>query len=158
MADGYKGGSRLVSSEYLYRTLYAEDQRVNKKLHNALYIDHETVPMHYIASSMGEDGALIIVADGALVDSSSEVEESTVNANKLPDDLTTYNVGDYVKKVEEVPAYSEEVYLKQADLIMETEELDLWGDVEPTGVEPIPDEEIEALYEEIYNKVFGGTN
>ena len=46
-------------------------------------------------------------------------------------------------------------YLKQADLIMETEELDLWGDVEPTGVEPIPDEELNALYDEIYNKVFG---
>ena len=38
---------------------------------------------------------------------------------------------------------------------METEELDLWGDVEPTGVEPIPDEELNALYNEIYNKVFG---
>ena len=155
MADNYRGSSKLVTSSYLFETLYAEDQRRQKKLHESLYIDHETTPMHYIASSMGEDGALIIVADGALVDSSTEIEKSTVNANKLPDDLTTYNIGDYVKKVEEVPAYSEEVYLKQADLIMETEELDLWGDVLPTGVEPIPDEEIEALYNEIYNKVFG---
>ena len=155
MADNYHGSSKLVTSKYLYETLYAEDQRVNKKLHNALYIDHATTPMHYIASSMGEDGALIIVANGSLVDSSSEVEESTVNANKSPDDLTVYNIGDYVKKVEEVPAYSEEVYLKQADLIMETEELDLWGDVLPTGVEPVPDDEIEALYNEVYNRVFG---
>ena len=155
MADNYRGSSKLVTSSYLYKTLYAEDQRVNKKLHNALYIDHKTTPMHYVASAMGEDGALIIVADGALVDSSTEIEKSTVNANKLPDDLTVYNIGDYVKKVEEVPAYSEEIYLKQADLIMETEELDLWGDVEPTGAEPIPDEELDALYNEVYNKVFG---
>ena len=99
MADNYKGSSKLVDSNYLYRTLKAEDQRVNKKLHDVLYLDHETVPMHYTGSSMGEDGALIIVADGTLVDSSSEVEESTVNANKLPDDLTVYNIGDYVKKL-----------------------------------------------------------
>ena len=153
---GYKGSQgKLVDSDYLYRTLKAEDDRRNKKLHNSLFVDHKTVPMHYVASAMGEEGALIIVADGSLVNGDIEVEESTVNANKLPDDLTTYNVGDYVKKVEEVPAYSEEIYLKQADLIMETEELDLWGDVEPTGVEPIPDEGLENLYNEIYNKVFG---
>ena len=155
MADNYKGSSKFVTSSYLYETLFEEDQRRNKKLHDALYIDHKTTPMHYIASSMGEDSSLIIVADGTLVSADSEVEESTVNANKLPDDLTTYNVGDYVKKVEEVPAYSEEIYLKQADLIMETEELDLWGDILPTGAEPIPDEELDALYNEIYNKVFG---
>ena len=153
---GYKGSQgKLVDSDYLYRTLKAEDDRRAKKLHDSLFVYHATVPMHYVASAMGEEGALIIVADGSPVDSSTEVEESTVNANKLPDDLTVYNVGDYVKKVEEVPAHSEEIYLKQADLIMETEELDLWGDVEPTGVEPIPDEELNALYNDVYNKVFG---
>ena len=125
MASGYKGGSKLVTSDYLYRTLKAEDDRRSKKLHDALYLDHETVPMHYTGSSMGEDGALIIVANGSLVDSSSEVEESTVNANKLPDDLTTYNVGDYVKKVEEVPAYSEEIYLRAATLNIEDELIDV---------------------------------
>ena len=125
MAD-YKGTKgRLVDSDYLYRTLKAEDDRRNKKLHNALYVDHETVPMHYIASAMGEEGALIIVTDGTLVDSSTEVEESTVNANKLPDDLTTYNVGDYVKKVEEVPAHSEEIYLRAATLNIEDELIDV---------------------------------
>ena len=153
---GYQGTQgKLVDSDYLYRTLKAEDDRRNKKLHDSLYVDHAKVPMHYIASAMGEEGALVIVANGTLVDSSSEVEESTVNANKLPDDLTTYNVGEYVKKVEEVPAYSEDIYLKQADLIMETEELDLWGDILPTGVEPIPDEELDALYNDVYNRVFG---
>ena len=123
---GYKGSQgKLVDSDYLYRTLKAEDDRRNKKIHDALYIDHKTTPMHYIASVMGEEGALIIVANGSLVDSSSEVEESTVNANKLPDDLTTYNVGDYVKKVEEVPAHSEEIYLRAATLNIEDELIDV---------------------------------
>lgn len=123
---GYKGSQgKLVDSDYLYRTLKAEDDRRNKKLHDSLFVDHATVPMHYVASAMGEEGALIIVADGTLVDSSTEVEESTVNANKLPDDLTTYNVGDYVKKVEEVPAHSEEVYLRAATLNIEDELIDV---------------------------------
>ena len=123
---GYKGSQgKLVDSDYLYRTLKAEDDRRNKKLHDSLFVDHKTVPMHYTGSSMGEDGALIIVTDGTLVDSSTEVEESTVNANKLPDDLTTYNVGDYVKKVEEVPAHSEEIYLRAATLNIEDELIDV---------------------------------
>lgn len=123
---GYKGTQgKIVDSDYLYRTLKAEDDRRNKKLHDSLFVDYKTVPMHYIASVMGEEDALIIVANGSLVDSSSEVEESTVNANKLPDDLTTYNVGDYVKKVEEVPAHSEEIYLRAATLNIEDELIDV---------------------------------
>ena len=125
MAD-YKGTQgKLVDSDYLYRTLKAEDDRRTKKLHDSLFVDYKTVPMHYIASVMGEEGALIIVTDGTLVDSSTEIEESTVNANKLPDDLTTYNVGDYVKKVEEVPAHSEEIYLRAATLNIEDELIDV---------------------------------
>ena len=123
---GYKGSQgKLVDSDYLYRTLKAEDDRRNKKLHDSLFIDYKKVPMHYIASVMGEEGALVIVADGTLVNGNTEVEESTVNANKLPDDLTTYNVGDYVKKVEEVPAHSEEVYLRAATLNIEDELIDV---------------------------------
>ena len=123
---GYKGSQgKLVDSDYLYRTLKAEDDRRSKKLHDSLYVDHAKVPMHYVASAMGEEGALIIVANGSLVNGDTEVEESTVNANKLPDDLTTYNVGDYVKKVEEVPAHSEEVYLRAATLNIEDTLLDV---------------------------------
>ena len=123
---GYQGTQgKLVDSDYLYRTLKAEDDRRAKKLHDSLFVDHAKVPMHYIASAMGEEGALIIVADGSLVNGNTEVEESTVNSNKLPDDLTTYNVGDYVKKVEEVPAHSEEVYLRAATLNIEDELIDV---------------------------------
>ena len=123
---GYQGTQgKLVDSDYLYRTLKAEDDRRTKKLHDSLFVDHAKVPMHYIGSVMGEEGALIIVANGTLVNGNTEVEESTVNANKLPDDLTTYNVGDYVKKVEEVPAHSEEVYLRAATLNIEDELIDV---------------------------------
>ena len=126
MASQYKGAAgRLVDSDYLYRTLKAEDDRRAKKLHDSLFVDYKTVPMHYVASAMGEEGALIIVANGTLVNGDIEVEESTVNANKLPDDLTTYNVGDYVKKVEEVPAHSEEIYLRAATLNIEDELIDV---------------------------------
>ena len=123
---GYKGTQgKIVDSDYLYRTLKAEDDRRAKKLHDSLFVDHSTVPMHYVASAMGEEGALIIVTNGTLVNGDIEVEESTVNANKLPDDLTTYNVGDYVKKVEEVPAHSEEIYLRAATLNIEDELIDV---------------------------------
>ena len=126
MATGYKGTQgKLVDSDYLYRTLKAEDDRRNKKLHDSLFIDYKKVPMHYVASAMGEEGALIIVTNGTLVNGNTEVEESTVNANKLPDDLTTYNVGDYVKKVEEVPAHSEEIYLRATTLNIEDELIDV---------------------------------
>ena len=123
---GYKGSQdKLVSSDYLYKSLKQEDTRRAKKLHDSLFIDHEAVPMHYEASSMGEVGALIIVTDGSVSDSSTQVEESTVNANKLPDDLTVYNVGDYVKKIELVEAYSEEIYLKASTMDYEKDLLDL---------------------------------
>ena len=123
---GYKGDAKkLVNSDYLYKNLKALDTRRTKKLHDSLFIDHEAVPMHYEASSMGEVGALIIVTDGSVSDSSTQVEESTVNANKLPDDLTVYNVGDYVKKIELVEAYSEEIYLKASTMDYETDLLDL---------------------------------
>ena len=123
---GYKGDAKkLVNSDYLYKTLKGYDTRRAKKLHDSLFIDHEAVPMHYVASSMGEVGALIIVTDGTVSDSSTQVEESTVNANKLPEDLSVYNVGDYVKKIDLVEAYSEEIYLKASTMDYEKDLLDL---------------------------------
>ena len=156
MADNYKGGSKLVTSDYLYRTLKAEDDRRAKKLHDSLFVDHETVIEHYTLADPQDGSVGLLVVDKVVSSPDSEVLLSDVQAKLLPDDLTVYAAGQYVILVPEVPAYSEEIYLKQADLIMETEELDLWGDVLPIGAEPIPDEEIEALYNEIYNKVFGG--
>ena len=145
MADNYKGSSKLVTSSYLYETLKAEDQRRADKLDKALFT---TIPAHYEKTDNINPNALEVIVDGTGA-SSTQIELSNVTPV-----LDTYapSVGDYVVFVDET---KEEIYLKQADLIMETEELDLWGDVEPTGAEPIPDEELDALYEEVYNRVFG---
>ena len=145
MADNYKGSSKLVDSDYLYRTLKSEDERVSNKLDQSLFT---TIPAHYEKTDNTNPNALEVVADGTST-TSTQIELSNVTPV-----LDSYapSVGDYVVFVDET---KEEIYLKQADLIMETEELDLWGDVEPTGMEPIPDEELDALYNEVYNKVFG---
>ena len=142
---GYKGGSKLVNSEYLFKMLHEEDKRRTDKLDKALFT---TIPAHYEKTDNINPNALEVIADGTGA-SSTQIELSNVTPV-----LDTYapSVGDYVVYVDET---KEEIYLKQADLIMETEELDLWGDILPTGVEPIPDEELNALYDEIYNKVFG---
>ena len=145
---GYKGGSKLVNSEYLFKMLHEEDKRRTDKLDKALFT---TIPTHYEKTDNTNPNALEVIADGTST-TSTQIEIS--NVTPVLDGYTPI-VGDYVILVDET---KEEVYLKQADLIMETEELDLWGDILPTGVEPIPDEELNALYGEIYNKVFGGTN
>ena len=145
MADNYKGSSKLVDSDYLYRALKSEDKRRADKLDKALFT---TIPAHYEKTDNTNPNALEVIADGTGA-SSTQIELSNVTPV-----LDSYapSVGDYVVFVDET---KEDIYLKQADLIMETEELDLWGDVEPTGVEPIPDEELNALYNDVYNSVFG---
>ena len=142
---GYKGGSKLVNSEYLFKMLHEEDKRRTDKLDKALFT---TIPAHYEKTDNTNPNAQEVIADGTGA-SSTQIELS-----KVTPVLDSYapSVGDYVVFVDET---KEDIYLKQADLIMETEELDLWGDVEPTGVEPIPDEELNALYNEVYNSVFG---
>ena len=142
---GYRGSSKLVTSESLFETLLAEDKRRTDKLDKALFT---TIPAHYEKTDNTNPNALEIIANGTGA-SSTQIELSNVTPVL---DSYTPSVGDYVVFVDET---KEEIYLKQADLIMETEELDLWGDVEPTGVEPIPDEELKALYNDVYNKVFG---
>ena len=145
MADNYRGSSKLVNSEYLFKMLHEEDKRRANKLDQSLFT---TIPAHYEKTNNTTPDAIEVVVDGTGA-SSTQIELSNVTPVL---DSYTPSVGDYVVFVDET---KEEIYLKQADLIMETEELDLWGDVEPTGVEPIPDEELNALYNEIYNKVFG---
>ena len=142
---GYKGGSKLVNSEYLFKMLHEEDKRRTDKLDKALFT---TIPAHYEKTDNTNPNAQEIIADGTGA-TSTQIELSSVTPVL---DGYTPSVGDYVAYVDET---KEEIYLKQSSLIMETEELDLWGDILPTGVEPIPDEELDALYNEIYNSVFG---
>ena len=143
---GYKGGSKLVTSSYLYETLYAEDQRRADKLDKALFT---TIPAHYEKTDNTNPNALEVIANGTGA-TSTQIELSNVTPV-----LDTYapSVGDYVVYVDET---KEDIYLKQADLNMEEEELDIF-DVSIGNMEPIPDEELDALYNEIYNKIFGTT-
>ena len=146
MADNYRGSSKLVNSEYLFKMLHEEDKRVSNKLDKALFT---TIPAHYEKTDNTNPDSIEVVANGTAT-TSTQIELSNVTPVL---DSYTPSVGDYVVFVDQT---KEDIYLKQADLIMETEELDLWGDVLPTGVEPVPDDEIEALYNEVYNRVFGG--
>ena len=146
MADNYRGSSKLVNSEYLFKMLHEEDKRRTDKLDKALFT---TIPAHYEKTDNTNPNALEIIANGS-TPTSTQIELS--NVTPVLDGYTP-SVGGYVMFIDET---KEEIYLKQADLIMETEELDLWGDVLPIGAEPIPDEEIEALYNEVYNRIFGG--
>ena len=145
MADGYKGGSDLVTSNYLYRTLKSEDERVSNKLDQSLFT---TIPAHYEKTDNTDPNALEVVADGS-TPTSTQIELS--NVTPVLDGYTP-SIGDYVVFVDQT---KQDIYLKQADLDMETEELDIF-DVTIGNVEPVPDDEIEALYNEVYNRVFGG--
>ena len=120
MASGYKGGSKLVTSDFLYRTLKDEDQRRNKRLHDALYLDHKTVIEHYKLADQQDGSEGLLIVDTVVSNPDTEVLLSDVQAKLLPDDLTSYAAGQYVVLVPEVPAYSEEVYLKKSAIDLDT--------------------------------------
>ena len=141
---GYKGSSKLVDSDYLYRTLKSEDKRRADKLDQSLFT---TIPAHYESVSNTDPNALEIVVDGTAT-TSTQIEIS--NVTPVLDGYTP-SVGDYVVFVDQT---KEDIYLKQASLDMEDEELDIF-DVTIGNVEPVPDDEIEALYNEVYNRIFG---
>ena len=114
MASGYKGGSKLVTSDYLYRTLKDEDQRRDKVLQDKLFTNHEAVIEHYTLASQQDGSEGLLIVDTVVSNPSTEVLLTDVQAKLLPDDLTVYAAGQYVILVPEVPAYSEENYLKKS--------------------------------------------
>ena len=123
---GYKGTQgKLVDSDYLYRTLKAEDDRRTKKLHDSLFVDHATVIEHYTLADPQDGSVGLLVVDTVVSSPDSEVLLSDVQAKLLPDDLTVYAAGQYVILVPEVPAHSEEVYLRAATLNIEDELIDV---------------------------------
>ena len=126
MAD-YKGNQeKLVSSEYLYKQFKNFDTRREQKVHSKLWETIPEIPEHYILANP-QDGSvgLVIVTDGTISNPDTEVELATVTGKILPDDLHSYQVGEYVVLVPIVPESEKEIYLKQADLDVEDEDLDL---------------------------------
>ena len=125
MAD-YVGADKLVTSDYLYRQFQNFDTRREQKVHSKLWETIPEIPEHYILANP-QDGSvgLVIVTDGTISNPDTEVELATVTGKILPDDLHSYQVGEYVVLVPIVPESEKEIYLKQADLDVEDKDLDL---------------------------------
>ena len=123
---GYQGSQdKLVNSDYLYKNLQAMDLRRAKKLHDSLFISHETVIEHYALADVQDGSKGLLIVDTVVSSPDTEVLLSDVQAKLLPDDLTVYNAGQYVELIPEVPAYEEEIYLKASTLSVEDELLDV---------------------------------
>lgn len=107
MADKYKGSSRLVSSDYLYKVLKLEDDRVKSKLKDELYEDKtRTVidtPENYVRCTSSDPNAIL-------------VDSSNIDAIKaFIEDITD---GEYVQHVDEVlheEQYTDTVYRLKDD-------------------------------------------
>ena len=124
---GYVGNSeKIVTSDYLFRQFQNFDTRREQKVHSKLWETIPEIPEHYILANP-QDGSvgLVIVTDGTISNPDTEIELATVTGKILPDDLHSYQIGEYVVLVPIVPESEKEIYLKAADLNMEDEDLDL---------------------------------
>ena len=121
MASGYQGDSqKLVSSSFLYKSLMQLDAKRDKALHDELFTDYKAVIEHYALASQQDGSEGLLIVDTVVSNPDTEVLLSDVQAKLLPDDLTVYAAGQYVILVPEVPAYSEEVYLKKSAIDIDT--------------------------------------
>ena len=126
MAD-YKGNQeKIVDSSYLYKQFKNFDIRREQKVHSKLWETIPEIPEHYILANP-QDGSvgLVIVTDGTISNPDTEVELATVTGKILPDDLHSYQVGEYVVLIPVVPESEKEIYLKASNLDKEDEDLDL---------------------------------
>ena len=138
MAKGYKGDvARLVSSDYLYKVLKLEDDRVKSKLKDELYEDKtRTVidtPENYVVCQSTDTDALEVVDDSA-VPTSTQVKLSTVQAF-----VPTAAVGEYYQHVDEVSheePYTDTVYRKKEDSYSSKEIDDKLMEIASGGLKP----------------------
>ena len=98
----YSGNNKkIVSSEYLYKSLENFNQVREEKVDKKLFEDKENkiidVPESYTRCLDTDTGALKVVADGSLTDATTEVEISAVIG--FIDDITE---GEYVLHTDEV--------------------------------------------------------
>ena len=120
MGTKYQGSSKLVDSAYLYKSLMQLDAKRDKVLHNELFTDYKAVIEHYTLASQQDGSEGLLIVDTVVSNPSTEVLLTDVQAKLLPDDLTVYAAGQYVILVPEVPAYSEENYLKKSAINLDT--------------------------------------
>ena len=123
----FKGSDKLVDSQYLYNNLKNFDERREKKIHEKLFEKVAEIPAHYELAKT-QDGSTpnskIIVTDGTLTNSDTEVELATVQGAILAEDVHVYAVGEYVVYIDVVPESEKEIYLKASNLVKEDTDLD----------------------------------
>ena len=148
MANGYKGDvARLVNSDYLYKVLKLEDDRVKAKLKDELYEDKtRTVidtPENYVVCTSGDTGALEVVDDSA-VPTATQVKLSTVQAF-----VPTALVGEYYQHVDEVSHledYEDNLY-RLKDESYSKEEVDAKITAASTGMESMTPTEFNDFFD-----------
>ena len=150
MANGYKGDvARLVNSDYLYKVLKLEDDRVKAKLKDELYEDKtRTVidtPENYVACQSTDTDALEVVADGSAL-TATQVELSTVQAF-----VPTAVVGEYYQHIAEVShdePYTDTIYRKKEDSYSK-EEVDAKITAASTGMESMTPTEFNDFFDNL---------
>ena len=110
MANGYKGDvARLVSSDYLYKVLKLEDDRVKSKLQDEIHttktITGIDTPEYYDLTVAGDTGALNVVLTVSNPD--NEIALTDINTQSTPVNLTSLT-GDGTEYVKLIPAVTHE--------------------------------------------------
>lgn len=124
MADvkkNYTGSEKLITSDILFQNMKNFDQRREAKVHEQLYVEIPEVPAHYEKAEPTTLNALEII------DNTSSVVGSQIKLDDVTPVADGYTpvVGEYTVYVALVPASEKEKYLKEADLQIEDELLDL---------------------------------
>ena len=96
------------------------DAKRDQVLHDELFTDHKAIIEHYKLADQQDGSEGLLIVDTVVSNPSTEVLLTDVQAKLLPDDLTVYAAGQYVVLVPEVPAYSEEIYLKKSAINLDT--------------------------------------
>ena len=153
MANGYKGDvARLVNSDYLYKVLKLEDDRVKAKLKDEIYttktITVVDTPEYYDNASVGDSGALKVVT--VVSDPSTEIALTDINTQSTPVDLSSLT-GDGTEYVKLIPAvthdepYTDTIYRKKEDSYSSKEIDDKLMEIASGGLKPETIDEYKAF-------------
>ena len=117
----YTGSEKLVTSDILYQNMKNFDARREQKVHDLLYVEIPEIEAHYEEAQNSDPGALEIIDDSSSV-IGNQIKISDVTPVK---DGYVPSIGGYTVLIPLVPASEKEKYLKQTDLDVENELLDL---------------------------------
>lgn len=109
-----------------------------------LYTTIPEIPAHYELSDSTADGALVIVADGALSNPDTEIELSSVTP-LLDGDNHVYAIGEYVRHVNTVNSKTVELYRKASESYTK-DEVDAKIIASSTGVKSMTQDELDSFF------------